>query len=166
MSDLQSKILTVNHNEGKSLSIAGNTYRTLISGQQTGGSYAIIDMVVPPGGGPGPHAHPNMQESFYIVEGEIEFKMEGGRYIATEGSLVYIPLGGAVHSFKNLGDKPAHMLCTVTPSGLEEFFKEVGVPVEAGTFLEPHVPDAGELKRLIAIADKYEQKLYPPDYLD
>jgi hypothetical protein len=54
-------IITVDSNEGQGLSVAGNTYRVIISGKQTSGSFAVIDMLVPPGGGPGPHAHPGFQ---------------------------------------------------------------------------------------------------------
>ena len=165
MANTQTNITTVNYNEGKSLSVVGDTYRTIISGKQTGGSYAIIDMLVPPGGGPGPHAHSSMQETFYVLDGEIEFKMEGGSYTAKKGSLVYIPLGGAVHSFKNITDTPAHMLCTVIPSGLDEFFQEIGKPVEVGKFLAPHIPNPEELQKLEAIAAKYGQQLYPSNYL-
>ena len=45
-------------------------------------------MQVPPGGGPPPHAHPSFHESFYVVEGEIEFKTEVDRHIAKKGDLV------------------------------------------------------------------------------
>jgi quercetin dioxygenase-like cupin family protein len=166
MTNTQTTIITVDDQQGDSLSVVGDTYRIMISGKQTGGSYAIIDMLVPPGGGPGPHAHPNMQEAFFVADGEIEFKMEGGSYIAKKGSLVNIPLGGAVHSFKNITDSTAHMLCTVIPAGLDEFFREIGKPVEAGKFLPLHVPGVEELQGLKAIAEKYEQKLYPPNYLD
>lgn len=108
----------------------------------------MIDMLVPPGGGPGPHAHANMQEAFYVIDGEIEFKTEAGSYTARKGSFVNIPLGGAVHSFKNISESIAHMLCTVTPAGLEEFFEEIEKPVEAGKFLAPHVPDLEEQNKL------------------
>lgn len=159
-------IIAVNENQGQSLSVVGDTYRIIISGKQTGGAYAVIDMMVPPGGGPGPHAHADIQELFYIVDGEIEFKTEAGKYIAKKGSFVNIPKGGEVHAFKNAGTAMAHMLCTVIPAGLDEFFSEIGTPVEAGTFLPPPAFDEKELTRLKGFAEKHGQKLYPPDYLD
>jgi len=158
-------ISTIDNEEGQGLSVVGDTYRILISGEQTGGNYAVIDMLVPPGGGPGPHAHKDLQEMFYVVEGEIEFKMEGGKYIAKKGSFVNIPFGGKVHCFKNKTDNLAHLLCTVIPAGLDSFFKEIGIPVEAGTFLPHSIPNPEELNRLKSIAEKYGQELYPPDFL-
>jgi len=159
-------IIAVNENEGEHLSIVGDTYRIVISGKQTEGAYAVIDMLVPPGGGPGPHAHANIQEMFYVVEGEIDFKTEAGKYAAKTGSFVNIPKGGEVHCFKNNSNQMAHLLCTVIPAGLDDFFEEIGTPVEAGTFLPPPVWSEEELKRIIQIAEKHGQKLYPPNYLD
>jgi quercetin dioxygenase-like cupin family protein len=158
-------IITVNQNEGKTLSVVGDTYRIIISGKQTQGTYAVIDMLVPPGGGPGPHAHTDIRESFYIVEGEIEFKTEGGTYTAKKGAFVNVPKGGEVHCFKNISKTTAHMLCTVIPAGLDDFFEEIGVPVVAGAFLPPPVLNEEEIARLKTSAEKHGQKLYPPDYL-
>src|SRR5664279_3197610 len=118
------KIITVDPKSGKEISVVGDTYRLLLTGKETDGAFAIIDMLVPPGGGPGPHAHANFQESFYILEGEIVVRSESGTYIARKGSTVSIPRGGAIHSFKNEGAETAHLLCMVVPSGLEEFFLE------------------------------------------
>jgi quercetin dioxygenase-like cupin family protein len=159
-------ITTIDNEQGQSLSVVGDSYRILISGEQTNGNYAVIDMLVPPGGGPGPHAHKDIQEMFYIVEGEINFKMEGGNYKAKKGSFVNIPLGGAVHCFKNTTNDIAHLLCTVVPAGLDAFFQEIGKPVDAGTFLPPPTLSIEELDKLKSSAEKYGQELYPPNYLD
>ena len=152
--------------EGQSISVGGNTYRILITGAQSGGAYTSIEMLVPPGGGPGPHAHPAWQESFYVIEGEIEVASEEGVHIAKEGSLVNIPLGGMVHCFKNKSGKLARLLCTVVPAGMDDFFLEFGVPVENGVFLPPPVMTPELAAKMKAVAGKYGQQLFPPDYLD
>lgn len=160
-------ILTiVTEEEGQFVSVVGDTYRIIISGKQTDGAYAVIDMLVPPGGGPGPHAHPDIQESFYVVEGEIEFKTEQGKHIAQKGTFVDIPKGGAVHGFKNISNETAHLLCTVTPAGLDDFFLEIGKPVAAGEFLPPPKMDDQQLAKLKDIAERYGQKLFSPDFLE
>jgi quercetin dioxygenase-like cupin family protein len=151
--------------DGTSLSVVGDTYRILISGKETAGVFATIDMLVPPGGGPGPHAHPNFEETFYVVEGEVEVRSEAGTYIARQGSYVAIPKGGIVHCFKNKSDKMAHLLCTVIPAGLEDMFLEIGKPVKYDEFLPPPPMDPESIGKLIAIAEKYGQKVFPPDYL-
>jgi quercetin dioxygenase-like cupin family protein len=158
-------VLTVSPFDGQCVSVVGDTYRIVLDGKQTQGAFAVIDMLIPPGGGPGPHAHPKVQETFYVIKGEVVVKSSVGSYVAHAGSFVSIPLGGAVHCFKNVSSAPAHLLCTVTPSGMEEMFRELGTPVAAGTFAPPPSLGAAELKRFGAIAEKYGQVLYPPDYL-
>ena len=160
-----SQLTTVAAEEGKVLSIVGDTYRLVITGKQTGGAYAVIDMLIPYGGGPGPHAHAGFQESFFVLDGEIEIKTETKTYTAGKGAFVNIPRGGLVHAFKNKSKAVAHVICTVAPAGLEEFFEEIGKPVEPGTFLPPPKMDEEAQQRLKALAEKYGQKLFPPDYL-
>jgi quercetin dioxygenase-like cupin family protein len=159
-------IIAINENQGQSLSVVGDAYRIIISGKQTQGAYAVIDMLVAPGGGPGPHSHSEIQEMFYVVDGEVDFKTEAGKYTAKKGSFVNIPKGGEVHCFHNNSNTVAHLLCTVIPSGLDELFEEIGTPVAPGVFLPPPVLSGEDLARLRQIAEKHGQKLYPPDYLD
>ena len=158
-------IKTIDENQGQTISVVGDNYRVIISGEQTNGEYAVIDMLVPPGGGPGPHSHTNIHEMFYVVDGEIEFKNEAGKYHAKKGSFVNIPKGGEVHGFKNISNNMAHLLCTVIPAGLDEFFKEIGTPTTPGVFLPPPTLNPETLAKLQALAEKHGQKVYPPDYL-
>ena len=151
--------------EGESLSVVGDTYRLAATGEQTDDAFAVIDMLIPPGGGPGPHAHAAFQESFYIMEGEVIVKTKEQSYTARKGDFVRIPLGGVVHDFKNETDAPAHLLCILVPSGLEKFFQEIGKPVAFGSFLPPPAMTPEDQKRLSAIAEKYGQQVFPPDYL-
>jgi hypothetical protein len=48
--------------EGPSVSVVGDAYRIVIGSEQTNGVYALIDMLIPPKGGPGPHSHANFQK--------------------------------------------------------------------------------------------------------
>ncbi|GAA4504207.1 hypothetical protein GCM10023172_30130 [Hymenobacter ginsengisoli] len=157
---------TLGPQQGETLAVMGSNYRILVGGKDTAGAYATIDMLVPPGGGPGPHAHPAIEETFFVVAGEVEVKSEAGTYVATAGSFIRIPKGGVVHGFKNKSALPARLLCTVVPAGLEEFFQEIGQPVEVGQFLPPPVLDAVAIQRIQALAKEYGQQVFPPNYLD
>lgn len=53
------------------LAVVGDTYTILISGEDTAGRYALIDMLIPAGGGPPPHRH-DFEEMFQILDGEVE----------------------------------------------------------------------------------------------
>lgn len=166
MESTDNTIIAVTAEEGPSISMVGDTYRIIVKGEQTNDAYALIDMLIPPGGGPPPHSHVTFQESFYILDGQIEVITKEKKYIATKGSYVNIPFYGPVHKFINKTDKNAHILCLLTPAGMEKMFEEIGKPVVANTFLPPSQMTPEELKQIQSIAEKYGQKLYPPNYLD
>jgi quercetin dioxygenase-like cupin family protein len=166
MENTNNSITTVAAQEGPSLSVVGDTYRIIIGSEQTNGAYALVHMLIPPQGGPPPHSHAKFQEAFYIIDGQIEVITREIKHSATKGSYVNIPFNGPVHKFTNKTDKIAHILCLITPAGMEKMFEDVGKPVAAGTFLPPPQMTPKELKQVQSIAEKYGQKLYPPDYLD
>ena len=158
-------ISTVDASKGQILKIAGGNYRIIISGSQTDGEYAVIEMLVPPGAGPNPHAHPNFAETFYVLEGEVTFKSESGNYVAKKNAFINIPKGGSVHGFKNLSGKPAKLLCTVTPAGLDNLFQEMAEYLET-TALKSSNTESEKKEKINTLFEKYGQKLYPENYLD
>ncbi|MBD1392004.1 cupin domain-containing protein [Mucilaginibacter glaciei] len=160
------KLIVTTAQDSESFSVMGGNYRVLISGKQTNGAFAVIEMLVPPNGGPGPHAHKDINESFYIVDGEIEVKSKDLTYTAQKGDYIDIPFGGMVHSFKNRSENLARIICTVTPAGMDEMFEEIGQPVAAGTFLPPPQISPELAAKMKEIGNKYGQEFFPPDYLD
>jgi quercetin dioxygenase-like cupin family protein len=142
------------------LSIAGGTYTILVSGEETAGRYTLIDMYVPPGGGPPPHRH-DFEEMFTVLEGEIELTFRGERSIARTGETVNVP-ANAPHSFRNIGQHPARLLCMCAPAGQERFFAAVGDPVASRTAPPPPLSDAERAKRgarAVALAPQYQTEL-------
>ncbi|WPU96265.1 cupin domain-containing protein [Mucilaginibacter sabulilitoris] len=148
---IENPITITGSDEGKNLAIAGGQYRILVSGDATEGRYAIIEMNVPPGGGPAPHAHPDIEEIFYVADGTIQFMTKNGPVNADTGAFIRIPLDGGVHAFKNITGKSARLLCTVIPAGLDRMFEEIS---------------GADPTQIPAITEKYRQQIYPPDYFD
>src|ERR1700677_4525716 len=109
------------------IGLVGDTYTILVAGKETNGRYSLIDMLVPPGGGPPPHRH-DFEEMFTILEGEIEATFRGAKSVVRAGETVNIP-ANAPHAFRNRSEQPARLLCICPPAGLEEFFMAVGIPV-------------------------------------
>ncbi len=148
--------------------VGADTYSFVMTGKDTAGAYAFIDMLIPPGGGPIPHAH-EFEEMFYVVEGEVAVFCHDARTAAPAGAAVNIP-GWAPHVFKNLSPvTPARLFCVVSKAGLEEQFTEIGVPVATRTTPPPPVDPAkkAELaKQLPAIAARYQARVLPPDTFD
>jgi quercetin dioxygenase-like cupin family protein len=121
------------------LGVVGDTYTILVDGTQTAGRYALIDMLVPAGGGPPPHRH-DFEEMFHILEGELRVTLRGESAAATAGQTVNIP-ALAPHSFVNPTDGPVRMLCLVSPAGLERYFAEFGDPVPTRTSPAPELSE-------------------------
>ncbi len=72
------------------IGLAGDTYTILLTGKETAGRYCLIDMLVPPGGGPPPHRH-DFEEMFSILEGEIEVTFRGVKSVVRAGETANIP---------------------------------------------------------------------------
>src|SRR3984893_6125893 len=130
--DVQRNLALARPNEDQKLphiGLARDTYTILLTGKDAAGRYCLIDMLVPPGGGPGPHRH-DFEEMFTLLEGEIEFTFRGETSVIKSGMTVNIP-ANAPHYFKNTAAKTARLLCMCAPAGQEEFFMLVGTPVSS-----------------------------------
>jgi uncharacterized cupin superfamily protein len=117
-------------------------------------------MLVPPGGGPPPHRH-DFEEMFTILEGEIELVFRGEAKRAGSGSTVNVP-ANAPHSFKNLSDQPARLLCMCLPAGQDEFFLAVGDAVDSRTAPPPQISPAERderIQRAKALAPRFRTQL-------
>jgi quercetin dioxygenase-like cupin family protein len=145
------------------VAVAGGTYTILLSGDDTAGRYTLIDMHVPPGGGPPPHRH-DFEEMFTVLEGEVEVTFRGETAVARAGESVNVP-ANAPHRFRNASDRPARLLCMCAPAGQEQFFLAVGDPVESRTAPPPTLSDAERAERRAraeALAPLYRTELLRP----
>lgn len=148
--------------EGRTVAVVGDVYRFLATGEDTNGKYALWEAIVPPGGGPPPHVHSREEEGFYILEGEISFQIGEERIVAKAGMFANMPVG-MPHSFKNDNGRPARMLISVAPAGLEKMFFEFGVPLpEGSTTALP--PTKQEIEKLMMVAPKYGITLLLPGH--
>lgn len=145
------------------IGLVGDTYTILLSGDNTDGRYCLIDMHIPPGGGPAPHRH-DFEESFTVLEGEIDATCRGQTRTIRTGETVNIP-ANAPHSFTNASHLLARLLCICAPAGQEEFFEEVGVPVPSRTAKPPELDKAAQaafMKKAKELAPKYRTELLGP----
>jgi quercetin dioxygenase-like cupin family protein len=130
---------------GKHISLAGNAYTILISGEQSDGRYCLIDMLVPDGGGPPPHRH-DFEEMFTLLDGELQFTFRGETVTVRAPATVNIP-ANAPHFFKNLSGNSVHMLCMCTPAGQDAYFLAVADPLESRTSPPPQLNEAERAER-------------------
>ena len=142
------------------IGIAGDTYTILLTGEDTNGQFCLIDMHVPPGGGPPPHRH-DFEETFIILEGELDVTFRGNKSVVRPGDTVNIP-SNAPHQFHNSSSKPVRLLCICSPAGQENFFMQIGIPVATRTTPPPDLDKAGQesfAAKAKELAPKYRTEL-------
>jgi quercetin dioxygenase-like cupin family protein len=105
-----------------------------VRGEQSGGRLTAFETVVGPDEGPPLHSHANEEETLYVLEGEVRFRLQDELRTGGAGSFVFIPRG-LPHTFQNVGAGPARILIHFSPAGMERFF-------DAFAALDPPDPDA------------------------
>lgn len=115
------------------------------SAKATNGAFGLVEHPsMDPGFATPYHVHHREDESFYIIEGEVAFILNGEWKRVGPGAFVHGPRE-IPHGFKIVGDAPARMLIFCTPGGFENFVLELGQPLA-----EPPAPP--DMPKLIAAA--------------
>ena len=135
------RVLYVPAGQGASRWVFGDRYTFKADAQDTGGSFSLLEALVPADAGPPPHLHEDADEAFYVLEGAVEFTDGEQTRVVERGGFVFVPRG-SVHGFRNRGPEPVKMLGWFTPGGNEGFFQELGLPAVEG---EPPPPDSQRL---------------------
>jgi len=98
------------------------------------------------------HVHMDMDETLCVVEGEIEFNVNGTKFLRPAGSVAFVPRG-VHHGFSNLGPAGAKVLILFTPSSNQhEYFRELERLFAAPTL---------DVVALQQLQKKYDQELKP-----
>jgi mannose-6-phosphate isomerase-like protein (cupin superfamily) len=161
--DLKRNLTIAQIDEDQSLrhiGLVGDTYTITVTGDATAGRFSVIDMHIPPGGGPPPHRH-DFEETFILLEGEIEATFRGKKSIVRAGDTVNIP-ANAPHQFHNVSFQPTRLLCICSPAGQENFFIEVGTPVATRTTPPPKLDEKQQaefIQKVKTLAPKYRTEL-------
>ncbi|MDB5203312.1 MAG: cupin protein [Ferruginibacter sp.] len=130
----------------------GHLMSLLTVSKQTGGEYALLRATERRGLEPPPHIHTREDETFIILEGEVEYTVADQTFRAKAGDSMFLPKN-IPHSFKILSEK-LETLILLTPGGLEDYFVEMSEPAKAVT-LPPMPAGPPDIAKLIARASKY-----------
>jgi mannose-6-phosphate isomerase-like protein (cupin superfamily) len=136
----------------RSFSFLGFPTKILVSGADTAGASALLDVRIPKNSGPPAHIHSREDEVYFIKSGTFQFLMDGVCMQAGAGTSVYMPKGH-FHTFKNISEQTGEQLMFVYPAGIEQLFWEVHE-------LKLKMPD--DFKKLDDLANsKYGIKIVP-----
>ena len=124
----------------------------LVSPDQSGGAFEMYEVALD-AATVDYHIHRRMDETIYVVEGQIEFNVAGKKFLQPAGSVAFIPRG-THHGFSNLGPAHARVVIVFSPSGnQQEYFRA------AETLLQAPSLDVNALQDL---QKRYDQELIEP----
>ncbi len=111
---------------------SGGTVHYLATGASTGGQFGLYRWEMAAAqGGPKPHFHRAISESFYILSGTIAL-YDGSRWVdGRPGDFLFVPEGG-IHAFRNDSGAPASMLILFAPGAPREDYFETTSRMAAG----------------------------------
>jgi mannose-6-phosphate isomerase-like protein (cupin superfamily) len=95
--------------------------------QAPGMKTAVFEMTLPVGSSPPAHVHQDLDDSWYVLEGQMALRCGNDELVAGPGSWVSLPRG-VPHTFRVVGDRPARILSIHDDPSFLEFVRAVGAP--------------------------------------
>lgn len=138
-----SSVRVVGPSEGQAFEVMGDRITVKTAGSETDGRFSLLEFDTPKDVGPPPHSHA-WREAYWVLEGEIEFVIDGKNQRLTPGSWLVVP-GGTVHFSKALSER-ARYLMFAEPAGVENFL----IDVHKETADNP-----GNMKKVLEIAARH-----------
>ncbi len=122
------------------------------------GDYDLVTIETPPHvAGPPPHLHHTYTESFIVIEGEMEFMVNGETKVLKAGESIEIP-PNTLHTFSNKSDQTCKWVDIHSPKGFIDFFAAIGIPVGEDNAQENSVAPA-VVEKVVESAADYDMRL-------
>ena len=134
--------VTVKAGEREPLKVLGMPLTMLCEARETNGAWSLFEEEVPLGMGPPPHRH-DWDEAYYILDGEIDFEIDGQAVRANRGDFSYLPRN-TVHGFKGASAGGARVLIFASPAHGSDFFHELNDEIRNLPEDASKIPEIGE----------------------
>ncbi|MGH2356487.1 MAG: cupin domain-containing protein [Candidatus Limnocylindria bacterium] len=144
--------------EGNALWSLGGRFTTKLAGTDADGHLAVIEAVAWRSAEPPLHVHHREHEAWYVVEGQLTFRVGDSELVAGAGTFAFAPKD-VPHAF-TVDVEPTRVLVLAAPAGFEGFVKEVGVPASGGS--RPESLDIPAPEILGPIAERYGIEIVGP----
>ena len=130
----QSRTTKVNASE-QTIKIGPIGIRFLLTGEDSGGSVSMFEVLVPAGQKLVAPAHKNdaYEEILYGIEGVLTWTVDGESIEVGPGQALCIPRG-AIHRFDNFGNEDVKQLAVISPAIMgPAYFREAAEDINAAT---------------------------------
>ena len=156
--DAAARAFGLDEGEGEARWWMGGLATVKATGKETDGRYTLIEIFEPEGEGP-LHVHHREDEGFFIIEGELTFRIGEETIKASPGSFVFGPKD-VPHTY-TVDSGPAKLLFILSPAGFEEFVYATSEPAKERTLPPPPEipPSEEEMEQLRALARQYGGEL-------
>ena len=113
----------------------------------------VLEMTLPVGSSPPLHVHDDLDDTWYILEGQMVVRCADEVLVVRPGHWVSMPRG-VPHSFRVVGDREARILLVHDSTSFRDFVRDVGIPAGAHVVpSDPAFPPMDELARIAAEHD-------------
>jgi len=113
----------------------------------------VLEMTLPVGHAPALHVHDNLDDTWYVMEGQMALRCGEEEMVVGAGHWVSMPQG-VPHNFRVIGDQPARILTVHDNETFRDFVSELGVPAPEHVVPNPpSFPAIDELMRVAALHD-------------
>ena len=137
--------------------VTGERVVVIEGGEDTGGTYLVGELTVSPGGQViGEHIHDHLEETFEVLAGRINVRLDGTEFELGAGERAEVPRGVA-HDWWNASGEDAVVRVRVEPAGrFEEMLTTVFALARAGRTNDKGMPG---LLQLALFAREFESVL-------
>ena len=148
--------------EGDTYDHLGLRLRMRLTGEDTAGSLALIEHIGRRGTGPPLHRHAREDETFIVLDGDLDGWSDDDHTVVTAGDTLHLP-AGSEHAFR-VRSETARFLVLITPAGFERFFISDGTPSDPDAQLPPvpGPPPVEAVERLAQILSGYDVAITGP----
>jgi quercetin dioxygenase-like cupin family protein len=130
----------------------GAEFQVLLEDDETDGAIGMFTERDTAAVGPPAHIHDDASESFFVLEGDVEFLKGDETIVVPEGEAAFVPRG-VNHTFRMLNEDGGKVLIIVTPGGFEGFIRTMG---EKGL----KIPE--DMQQIEEISEQFRQRFTGP----
>jgi quercetin dioxygenase-like cupin family protein len=122
--------IVLEHDQGEAIWFNNDLLTFKATGSDTGGALLVIEELARRGKVTPLHTHPEERETFYVLEGEALFRLDGEDRVVGSGGFASVP-PGVPHAYL-VTSETARSLLLITPGSgaMEAFFRQAGQPAD------------------------------------